>query len=140
LHSSPLKRRHGDLSQRRSGKEMPMSDPQFRSDQYEYRVAWSPEDDEFVARVTEFPSMSAFGGTREEALREIRIVVDAVLHDMAADRESPPEPLSLRHYSGKFALRMPPSLHKQLAAEAGRMGKSINALIVDLLQDGAAQH
>jgi predicted HicB family RNase H-like nuclease len=117
-----------------------MTEVQYKSEQYEYRVAWSPEDDEFLARVTEFPSLSAFGGTPEEALHEIRFVVDAVLQDMATDGEAPPPPLSAREYNGKFALRMPPSLHKQLAAEASRVGKSINALIVELLQDNATQH
>ncbi len=117
-----------------------MTEQPFKSDQYEYRVAWSAEEEEFVARVTEMPSLSAYGGTPEDALREVRFVVDAVLKDMAADGETPPEPLSLRQYGGKFALRMPPSLHKQLAAEAARLGKSMNALIVELLQQGAAEH
>lgn len=112
---------------------------QFQSSQYEYRVTWDPRDDIYVARVTELPRLAAHGGTPEEALRELRGVVDDVLEDMAANDEPIPEPLSVRQYSGKFALRMPPELHRQLAAEANRLGKSINALIVEALQRTADQ-
>ena len=60
---------------------------------YHYTVEWSQEDEEFLARVAEFPSLSAFGDTQEEALREIRMVVDAVVEDMRENGEPIPEPL-----------------------------------------------
>ncbi len=37
---------------------------------------------------------------------------------MTANNEAVPEPLALRPYSGKFMVRVPPELHRQLAIEA----------------------
>lgn len=41
------------------------------SSDYAYRVEWSPEDNEFVGLVTEFPSLSWLAPTEDEALRGI---------------------------------------------------------------------
>lgn len=48
---------------------------QVSSNDYSYTVGWSTEDQVFVARVAEFPSLAAHGETAEEALQEIRFVV-----------------------------------------------------------------
>lgn len=40
-----------------------------------------------------------------------------------------------KHYSGKFNLRVPPALHERLAVQAAAHGKSINAWVLDLLED-----
>ena len=42
--------------------------------------------------------------------------------------ESLPEPLALRHYSGKFMVRIPPEVHRRLAIEAAESGVSLNRL------------
>ena len=39
-------------------------------DEYQFIVEWEPADRVFVARVTEFPSLAAHGGSQEEALHE----------------------------------------------------------------------
>jgi predicted HicB family RNase H-like nuclease len=44
-----------------------------------------------------------------------------------------------KHFSGKFNLRVPPTLHERLAAQAAAHGKSINAWIIELLSETAAQ-
>lgn len=49
-----------------------------------FSVAWSPEDEAFVARVEEFPSLAAHGSTEEEALAELKGVVRSVLEDLDA--------------------------------------------------------
>ena len=38
------------------------------SDRYTYRVAWSPEDEEFVGLCAEFPSLSWLAPTSDEAI------------------------------------------------------------------------
>jgi predicted HicB family RNase H-like nuclease len=43
-----------------------------------------------------------------------------------------------KQYSGKFNLRVPPDLHGRLAAQAAAHGKSINAWVLDLLNDQSA--
>ena len=42
--------------------------------------------------------------------------------------EEIPEPLSDNNYSGKFTLRLPKSLHKNLSIEAEKEGISLNQL------------
>jgi predicted HicB family RNase H-like nuclease len=50
------------------------------------------------------------------------------------DGDPLPPPTAGKGYSGKFVLRTSESLHKQLAIEALRKGKSLNAHCVDLLK------
>ncbi|WP_407666970.1 type II toxin-antitoxin system HicB family antitoxin [Myxococcus guangdongensis] len=97
--------------------------------EYQYVVEWEPADRVFVARVTEFPSLAAHGDSHEEALRELRGVVEEVVADLTESGEPVPEPLCLRQYSGKLNLRMPVDLHRRLAVEAERKGVSLNQFI-----------
>lgn len=108
-----------------------------RADEYLYNVAWSEEDELFIGRVVEFPSLAAHGDTLEKALREIKKVVEFVVADMAASGETMIEPLSRRHYSGRLNLRMPPQLHRQLSAEAERQKVSLNQWITMKLSSNA---
>lgn len=108
-----------------------------RADEYLYNVAWSEEDKVFVGRIVEFPSLAAHGDTLEEALLEIKKVVEFVLADMAASGETMIEPLSRRHYSGRLNLRMPPQLHRQLSTEAERQKVSLNQWITMKLSSNA---
>ncbi len=50
---------------------------------YAYRVEWSPEDNEFVGLVAEFPSLSWLAPTRAEAMQGIVSVVEQVAAEMA---------------------------------------------------------
>ncbi len=100
-----------------------------RAEDYSYVVAWSDEDNAFVARVTEFPSLAAHGSSQEKALREVRSVVAFVLEDLAAEGEETPVPLGKRMYSGRLNLRMSKQLHRRLAAESAAEGVSLNSLI-----------
>jgi len=43
-----------------------------------------------------------------------------------------------KHFSGKFNLRVPPTLHERLAVQAAAHGKSINAWIIYLLSEYAS--
>lgn len=101
----------------------------YRVTDYQYQVGWSEDDQVYVARVTEFPSLGAHGSTLEKALKEIQVVVKETLKWMAEEGEDIPEPLSKRVYSGKLLLRMNPSVHRQLAEQAIREGTSLNELI-----------
>ena len=96
---------------------------------YQFSTAWSQEDEVFVAKVLEFPSLSAQGETPQEALSELQGVVAFVIQDLKEEWEPVPEPISLRSFSGKLNLRMPESLHRELAAEAQEENISLNQLI-----------
>lgn len=50
---------------------------------YAYRVEWSPEDNEFVGLVAEFPSLSWLAPTSVEAMQGIVFVVRQVAAEMA---------------------------------------------------------
>lgn len=105
---------------------------------YAYRVAWSPEDREFVATCTEFPSLSWLATSQVRALRGLETLLSEVLADMAANGEAIPEPLSERSYSGRFNLRVPPRLHQRLAMQAAEEQVSLNQYIVRRLSESVA--
>ena len=65
-------------------------------------------------------------GLRKEGEISLRVFLDAC-------QERGIEPR--KHFSGKFNLRVPPSLHERLATQAAAHGKSINAWVLDLLKD-----
>lgn len=96
---------------------------------YSYTITWSAEDDAYISRVAEFPSLAAHGESYEDALSEIQFVVKEVVKDLEASGEPVPEPLSERHYSGRMNLRMAPRLHQALVLEARQQGISVNKLI-----------
>jgi len=99
-----------------------------KSDHYTYRVTWSAEDQEHVGLCAEFPSLSWLAASPEAALRGIRTVVAEVVENMQANGEAIPEALASRHFSGKFMVRVPPEVHRQLALEAAEAGVSLNRL------------
>ena len=102
---------------------------QFDTRNYIYSVVWSEEDDAFIGRVLEFPSLAAHGSTQAKALGEIRSVVQHACEDLQDSGEAVPEPLNKRRYSGTLNVRLPKYLHRQLAIEAAEEGISLNQLI-----------
>ena len=48
---------------------------------------------------------------------------------MVANGEDVPEPFSAKTYSGKFQVRIPPELHKQLALSAAEEKLSLNRYV-----------
>ena len=100
----------------------------IRNDHYTYRVTWSEDDREYVGLCAEFPSLSWLSSSPEAALRGIRGVVADVVQDMEKSHETVPEPLASRKFSGKFMVRVPPDVHRELAVEAAEAGVSINRL------------
>ena len=98
-------------------------------EKYTYRVTWSEEDQEFVGLCAEFPSLSWLSKTQEAALKGIRSTVKTVVKDLKKNKEAVPEPLSTTEFSGKFMVRVPPDLHRQLVLEAQESKVSLNRLI-----------
>ena len=101
----------------------------LKNDHYTYRVTWVPEDEEYVGLCAEFPSLSWLTETPEEALRGIREVVAQVVADLEANGEPVPEPLAVRNYSGRFMVRIPPKVHRELVINAMEEGVSLNRLV-----------
>ena len=97
---------------------------------YSYRVAWSADDDEFVATVAEFPSLSWLAPSQLDALQGLEKLLDDVIADMQDEGEEIPEPISERSYSGKFNLRLGEKLHREVALKAAEENLSINQWVV----------
>ncbi len=98
-------------------------------DRYTYRVTWSEDDQEYLGQCVEFASLSWLASTPEAALSGIRQVVSDVIDDLKAMGEDIPEPISVKSFSGKFMVRIPPDLHRRLALEAAEAGVSLNRLV-----------
>lgn len=101
----------------------------LKNDHYTYRITWSEDDKEYVGLCAEFPSLSWLAHTPESALKGIRDVVAEVIQDMKKNGEETPQPLATRKYSGKFMVRVPPEVHRNLAVQAAESGVSINRLV-----------
>ncbi len=97
-------------------------------DKYTYRVTWSEEDSEFVGLCAEFPGLSWLASDPEEAIRGVRALVRDSVEDMGQNGEKIPTPISTRKFSGKFMIRVPPDVHRQLAIEAAESGVSLNRI------------
>jgi len=100
----------------------------IQNDHYTYRVTWSEDDQEYVGLCAEFPSLSWLSSSPEAALRGIRGTVADVVTDMKRSQDAIPEPLASRKFSGKFMVRVPPDVHRELTVEAAEAGVSLNRL------------
>jgi predicted HicB family RNase H-like nuclease len=107
----------------------------LKDDRYTYRMTWSEDDKEYVGLCAEFPSLSWLARTPEAALKGIRKIVAQVVRDMRQRGESVPEPLASRRYSGKFMVRVPPDVHRDLAIQAAEAGVSLNRLASSKLSE-----
>lgn len=90
-------------------------------------------DASWVAEVDDLPSASARGASPEEAVQrawsaaeESLGLADAGKSDGARSKRAP-------SHSGKILVRMPASLHDELARAAAREGVSLNQLITGVL-------
>ncbi len=101
----------------------------LQNDRYTYRVTWSEDDSEYVGLCAEFPSLSWLASTPEAALKGIRKLVADIVKDMDTNRETIPEPIACRHYSGKFMVRVLPDVHRNLAIQAAESGISLNRIV-----------
>ena len=100
-----------------------------------YRMEIIPDKEEggFVATFPDLPGCITVGETIEAVVQN---VVDAKRAWLEAELETGatiPEPEDLKEYSGQFKLRLPKSLHKQLAEYSKSEGVSMNQYCVYLL-------
>ena len=103
------------------------------AEHYTYRVRWSVEDAAYVGTVAEMRSLSWAADDRGDAFAGIQQLAEEVVDDMTATGETPPLAIADRTYSGKFMVRVPPEVHRQLALEASEQNVSLNRLAVSRL-------
>ena len=107
----------------------------LHNDRYTYRITWSEDDNEYVGLCVEFPSLSWLARTPEAALHGIRKIVEEAVTDMQSNGETPPPPIAGRSYSGKFLVRVPPEVHRELVLKAAEEGISLNRLVSSKLSE-----
>lgn len=86
--------------------------------------------------------MSAFGGTREETIAEARIALELAVETYLDEGWRLPAPAGGSGEvlpSGEFRVRLPRTLHAQLARRAAQEGVSQNQLVVYYLASGIAK-
>jgi predicted HicB family RNase H-like nuclease len=64
----------------------------------------------------------------DQHLKGIRNLVADVLLDMGKTGKPVPEPIAIKHFSGKFMVRVPPEIHRKLAIQAAESGISLNRI------------
>ena len=90
-------------------------------------VEWSDEDQCFIGRCPEIMSGGVHGKNEAKVYAELCQAVEEMIELIHADDHELPEPLAAKKFSGKFVLRVGPSLHRRLAAKALAAGESLNS-------------
>jgi predicted RNase H-like HicB family nuclease len=85
------------------------------------------------ADVDELPNCSALGATPEEAVRRVWAAAEGLLEQEREREGDGLRPTTGRGHSGKLLVRMPATLHDELARTAEREGVSLNQLITGVL-------
>lgn len=98
-------------------------------DKYTYKVTYSQDDKEYVGLCAEFPSLSYLEPNQTKAFTGIQELVEGIVKDMKKENEAIPEPLSTKQYSGKFMVRIPPDVHRDLSILASENHISLNRLV-----------
>ena len=87
------------------------------------------QEEGWFVRVKELRGCTSQGDTAEEALNMIQDAMLAWLEVALEDGLPIPEPRPEEGYSGKFVVRVPRSLHRELVEQAEREGVSLNQYI-----------
>jgi antitoxin HicB len=105
------------------------------------RVLTPEEDGTFSAEVSEWPGCFSYGDTVAEAYTNLEEAARNWLEAALKQGLAIPEPMRPQEASGRFALRMPKSLHARLTRIASKEGVSLNQFIVSVLAErsGAEQ-
>ena len=94
----------------------------------------------YVIALPELPGCLTCGDTLEQALANAQDAKRCWLETALEDGIAIPEPNSVENYSGQFKLRIPKSLHKNLAEHSKQEGISMNQYCLYLLNKFDAQY
>jgi antitoxin HicB len=105
-------------------------------DNYSYHAAWSDADSAYVATSSELAGLAGFGESAEEAIAQLRVAIELALEVYREEGVAVPSARKLAEYSGQFRLRVPRSVHEELARRAQMEGVSLNTLAVAYISEG----
>jgi predicted HicB family RNase H-like nuclease/predicted DNA-binding protein (UPF0251 family) len=98
-----------------------------------YHIVVVRTEDGWTAQVEELPGCEAHGASADEATRAIEDAMEAWIAEALEAGREVPEPRGAASYSGRLMLRMPHSLHAELARAAERDEVSLNQFITSSL-------
>jgi antitoxin HicB len=99
---------------------------------YRISLTRSETDGEWIGQVEELPGCVARGDSPERAARAVRGEMRRWIEEALAEGKEIPEPRANGH-SGRLLLRMPNTLHAELARRADQEGVSLNQFLVGAL-------
>jgi antitoxin HicB len=105
-----------------------------------YKIELTPEEDGgFSASIPDLKGCVAFGETVAEAYQIITEVKQNWIEIALEQGWQIPEPFpeQIKEYSGRFVVRIPRYLHRELAQMAQMEGTTLNQLSVAFLSEGA---
>ncbi|MEG6614916.1 type II toxin-antitoxin system HicB family antitoxin [Peptococcaceae bacterium 1198_IL3148] len=108
-----------------------------------YKITLHPDKEEcgFVVEIPELPGCISQGETKEEALAMIEDAKVGWLETAIELGIEIPEPVPEDdEFSGRFVLRLPKSLHRDLADRAKRENVSLNQLTTYLLSSALGKN
>ena len=103
-------------------------------DGYHAKIEYDEELDLFRGEILGLSGGADFYGKNPKELRTEFMKSLEVFLEVCKEKGLEPR----RHFSGKFNLRISPELHERLAIEAQALGKSINTLAQEALQERVA--
>lgn len=91
------------------------------------------DDGQWVGTIDALPGCTARGATPDEAVERSGEAMAAWLAAAKREGKNVPEPKTAQSHSGRLLLRMPQTLHAELARIAERESVSLNQFITDVL-------
>ncbi len=102
-----------------------------------YPVTIHPDPDGgYVAEIEELPGCMTQAETIDEAFEAIEDARQLWIKTAYAESQGIPLPRDMEEHSGKFMVRVPRSLHRNLVRAAKREGVSLNQYVNSLLETG----
>lgn len=105
----------------------------------DYKIEIIPYTEEggYALRCPELPGCVTCSETIQEGIQMLEDAKKSWFTACIEDGIDIPEPINIEAYSGQFKLRMPKSLHKELAERSKKEGVSMNQYCVYLLSHHA---
>ena len=97
------------------------------------RIVIPTGDGGYHAEILEFPGCFAQGETPGEAYRNLESAAIGWVEACLSQGQEVPSPSSNLGFSGKIALRLPRSIHRQAARMAERDGTSLNQFLLSAI-------
>ena len=100
---------------------------------YTTEIRFDPDDQIYIAKIKELKDCESHGETKQEALEAVEIakrlwIETAIDHDFKI-----PVPKEEGEFSGKFIVRVPKGIHKEITEKAEEQGVSLNQWVLSVL-------